>query len=299
MTIDSTRRIGFIGTGIMGKPMVRNLIKAGYEVLIHNRSRGSVDELTAESGAVTAASSPSEVANSVETVITMLPDSPDVQTVVFGEDGIVVAARPGFLLVDMSTIAPANTRVIAERLQVAGVDMLDAPVSGGDIGAINATLSIMVGGKPEVFERVKPLFELLGKNIVLIGGNGAGQVAKACNQIVVAMTIEAVAEALLFAKKNGVDASRVRDALMGGFAASRILEVHGKRMLDDDFAPGFKLKLHQKVMRIVMETAHQLGMALPGAALVTQQMNALVGSGDGDLDSAAIMKAVRRVQGGV
>ncbi|MGI9046648.1 MAG: 2-hydroxy-3-oxopropionate reductase [Burkholderiales bacterium] len=290
-------RIGFIGLGIMGKPMALNLLKGGYQLSVYARREASMVPLR-EAGAQTCAS-PSEVARIAEISFVLVSDTADVEHVVLGENGFIHGARAGTVLVDMSTIAPANTRVIAERLQVAGVDMLDAPVSGGDIGAINATLSIMVGGKPEVFERVKPLFELLGKNIVLIGGNGAGQVAKACNQIVVAMTIEAVAEALLFAKKNGVDASRVRDALMGGFAASRILEVHGKRMLDDDFAPGFKLKLHQKDMRIVMETAHQLGMALPGAALVTQQMNALVGSGDGELDSAAIMKAVRRVQGGV
>lgn len=288
-------RIGFIGLGIMGRPMALNLIKGGHELCVYARREASMAPLR-EAGAATCRSA-SEVAQAADISFMMVSDTADVEQVALGERGFIHGARPGTVLIDMSTIAPANTRMIAEKLQAVGVDMLDAPVSGGDIGAINGTLSIMVGGKPAVFERVRPLFALLGKNIVLIGGNGAGQVAKACNQIVVAITIEAVAEALLFAKRNDVDAERVRAALMGGFAASRILEVHGKRMLDDDFAPGFKLKLHQKDMRIVMETAHRLGMALPAAALVTQQMNALVGSGDGDLDAAAIMKAVRRMQG--
>jgi len=177
------------------------------------------------------------------------------------------------------------------------VEMLDAPVSGGEGGAISGTLSIMVGGKVKVFERVKPLFECMGKNIVHIGDNGAGQVAKSCNQIVVAVTIEAVAEALTFARKNGADAAKVREALMGGFAGSKIMEVHGKRMLDNDFKPGFKVGLHQKDMRIVMETAHQLGVALPAAALVTQHLNALMGTGDTDLDSAAVVKVVERMSG--
>jgi len=197
----------------------------------------------------------------------------------------------------MSTISPTATRRYALDLKARGLDMLDAPVSGGDVGAINATLSIMVGGKLEVFERVKPLFEAMGKNIVLVGDNGAGQVAKACNQIVVAVTIEAVAEALTFARKNGVDAGKVRDALMGGFAASRILEVHGKRMLDNNYQPGFKTKLHQKDMNIVMQTAKELGLALPAAALVMQHLNALMGSGDAELDSAAMMKVVERMSG--
>ena len=195
----------------------------------------------------------------------------------------------------MSTIAPAATRAIATALGAKGVEMLDAPVSGGETGAISGTLTIMVGGKPEVFARVKPLFECMGKTITLVGGNGAGQVAKACNQIVVAVTIEAVAEAMSFARKSGVDAAKVREALMGGFAGSKIMEVHGKRMLDNDFKPGFKVKLHQKDMKIVMQTAHELGLALPGASVAAQHLNALMGSGDGELDSAAIVKVIERM----
>jgi 2-hydroxy-3-oxopropionate reductase len=187
--------------------------------------------------------------------------------------------------------------VFAERLAKQGIEMLDAPVSGGETGAINGTLSIMVGGKTKVFERVKPLFECMGKNIVHIGDSGAGQVAKACNQIVVAVTIEAVAEALTFARKNGADPAKVREALMGGMAGSKIMEVHGKRILDNDFKPGFKVGLHQKDMRIVMEAAHQLGVALPAAALVTQHLNALMGTGCTDLDSAAIVKIIERMSG--
>jgi 2-hydroxy-3-oxopropionate reductase len=197
----------------------------------------------------------------------------------------------------MSTISPTATKVFADRLKAQGVDMLDAPVSGGDVGAINATLSIMVGGQPEVFERVKPVFEAMGKNIVLVGGNGAGQVAKACNQIVVAVTIEAVAEAFTFARKNDVDPAKVRDALMGGFAGSRILEVHGKRMLDNEYKPGFKTRLHQKDLNIVMQTAKELGLSLPSAALVMQHLNALMGTGDADLDSSAVMKIIERASG--
>ena len=198
---------------------------------------------------------------------------------------------------DMSTISPTATKAMAAALRVRGVEMLDAPVSGGDVGAINGTLSIMAGGKPEAFERVKPLFEAMGKNIVHIGDNGAGQVAKACNQIVVGLTIQAVAEALTFARKNGVDATKVREALLGGFAGSKILEVHGNRMLQHDFRPGFKTSLHQKDLNIVMQTACELGMALPGTALVMQNLNALMGTGDGDIDSAAIVKVVERMSG--
>jgi 3-hydroxyisobutyrate dehydrogenase-like beta-hydroxyacid dehydrogenase len=197
----------------------------------------------------------------------------------------------------MSTISPTATRRYAARLAERGIAMLDAPVSGGDVGAINGTLSIMVGGQADVFERVKPLFECMGKNIVHIGDHGAGQVAKACNQIVVGVTIEAVAEALTFARKSGVDVAKVREALMGGFAASRILDIHGKRMLDNNYQPGFKTKLHQKDMNIVMQTAQELRLALPAAALVMQHMNALMGTGDAELDSAAIMKVVERTSG--
>jgi 2-hydroxy-3-oxopropionate reductase len=287
--------VGFIGPGIMGRPMALNLIKGGYKLWAYARRPETLQGLT-EAGAIACATA-SEVAAQCDVIFTIVSDTPDVEAVIFGEHGLVTRARRGSIIVDMSTISPTATKVFAERLEKLGLEMLDAPVSGGEAGAINATLSIMVGGKTEVFERVKPLFECMGKNIVHIGVNGAGQVAKACNQIVVAVTIEAVAEALTFARKNGADPVKVREALMGGFAGSKIMEVHGKRMLDNDFKPGFKVGLHQKDMRIVMETAHQLGVALPAAAMVTQHLNALMGTGDTNLDSSAIVKVIARMSG--
>ena len=287
--------IGFIGPGIMGAPMALNLLKAGHKLWVYARRPAAAQVLVA--AGATLCASPAEVARHTEVIFSIVSDTPDVESVIFGAQGIASQSRPGTVIVDMSTISPTATRSFATRLAQHGIAMLDAPVSGGETGAINATLSIMVGGQADVFERVKPLFECLGKNIVHIGDHGAGQVAKACNQIVVAVTIEAVAEALTFARKNGVDAGKVREALMGGFAGSKIMEVHGKRMLDNDFKPGFKVGLHQKDMRIVMETSHQLGVALPAAALVTQHLNALMGTGDTDLDSAAIMKVVARMSG--
>ena len=288
-------KIAFAGLGIMGKPMALNLHKAGHQVFVHGRRPESMTPL-AQAGCIACASA-AEAAAQADVTIVMVSDTHDVEQVLFAEGGVAQGAQPGSVVVDMSTISPSATRQFAARLAEQGVEMLDAPVSGGDVGAINGTLSIMVGGKPEVFERVKPLFEAMGKNIVLVGGNGAGQVAKACNQIVVAVTIEAVAEALTFARKSGVDPANVRDALMGGFAGSRILEVHGKRMLDNNYQPGFKTKLHQKDMHIVMQAAKEMGLALPGAALVTQHMNALMGTGDGELDSAAVMKVIERMSG--
>ncbi len=287
--------VAFIGLGIMGRPMALNLHKAGHSVFVHGRRPESMTPL-AQAGCTPCATA-AEAAARADVTFIMVSDTQDVEQVLFAESGVAQGAKPGSVVVDMSTISPTATRRYALDLQARGLDMLDAPVSGGDVGAINATLSIMVGGEPAVFERVKPLFEAMGKNIVLVGDNGAGQVAKACNQIVVAVTIEAVAEALTFARKNGVDASKVRDALMGGFAASRILEVHGKRMLDNNYQPGFKTKLHQKDMNIVMQTAKELGLALPAAALVMQHLNALMGSGDAELDSAAVMKVVERMSG--
>jgi len=292
-----TVNVGFIGPGIMGGPMALNLMKGGHKLWVYAR-RPEATQALVKAGA-TACATAMEVAKHADVIFLIVSDTPDVDSVIFGETGLAAGiskgVRNGCVIVDMSTISPTATKVFAERLAKQGVDMLDAPVSGGETGAINGTLSIMVGGKPKVFERVKPLFELMGKNIVLVGDNGAGQVAKACNQIVVAVTIEAVAEALTFARKNGADAAKVREALMGGFAGSKVMEVHGKRMLDNDFKPGFKVGLHQKDMRIVMETAHQLGVALPAAALVTQHLNALMGTGDTDLDSAAVMKVVKRM----
>jgi 2-hydroxy-3-oxopropionate reductase len=288
-------KVGFIGPGIMGRPMALNLLKGGHKLWVYARRPEAMQTLVA--AGATACASAAEVAKNADVIFTMVSDTPDVESVIFGETGVAKHARSGSVIVDMSTISPTATKMFAERLAKQGIEMLDAPVSGGETGAINGTLSIMVGGKTQVFERVKPLFECIGKNIVHIGDNGAGQVAKACNQIVVAVTIEAVAEALTFARKNGADPARVREALMGGFAGSKIMEVHGKRMLDNDFKPGFKVGLHQKDMRIVMETAHQLGVALPGAALVTQHLNALMGTGGTDLDSAAVVKVIERMSG--
>ena len=288
-------KIGFIGLGIMGTPMSLNLIKAGHSLWVHARRPESMQPLV-QAGAIVC-SCARDVALNTEIIFVMVSDTCDVEQVILGEMGVIQGAKPGSIVVDMSTISPVATKVLAQTLAARSVEMLDAPVSGGDIGAINGTLSIMVGGKAEIFARVKSLFECLGKNIVHVGESGAGQVAKACNQIVVGLTIEAVSEALTFARSNGVDAAKVRAALMGGFAASKILEVHGKRMLDREFKPGFKVKLHQKDLRIVMETAHQLGLALPGAALVAQHLNALMRSGDGELDSAAIVKVVERTSG--
>ena len=287
--------VGFIGPGIMGGPMAHNIMKGGHKLWVYARRPAAAQGLVAAgaTGCATAA----EVARHAEVIFTVVADTPDVESVIFGEHGIASQARPGTVIVDMSTISPTATKKFAERLAQQNVEMLDAPVSGGEAGAIAGTLSIMVGGKASVFERVKPLFECMGENIVHIGDNGAGQVAKACNQIVVAVTIEAVAEALTFARKNGADAAKVREALMGGFAGSKIMEVHGKRMLDNDFKPGFKIGLHQKDMRIVMETAHQLGVALPAAAMVTQHLNALTGTGDTNLDSSAVVKVIERMSG--
>jgi 2-hydroxy-3-oxopropionate reductase len=288
-------KLGFVGLGIMGRPMALNLRKAGHAVWVYGRRAATMQPLI-DAGANTCAS-PKDVAANADIVFICVSDTPDVEQVALGDGGLIHGVRPGSVVVDMSTISPTATRAFASELKKRGADMLDAPVSGGEIGAINATLSIMVGGRPEVFTRVKPYFEAMGKNIVHVGDHGAGQVAKACNQVVAAVTIEAVAEALTFARRSGVDPAKVREALLGGFAGSKILEAHGRRMLDNDFKPGFKVKLHQKDLKIVMDDARKLGLTLPGAALVAQHLNALMDSGDGDLDSAAIVKVVERLSG--
>jgi len=283
-------RVGFVGLGIMGKPMARNLLRAGYPVTVHNRSRPPVDELVAEGAAD--GGSPRGVAEQSEVVITMLPDTPDVEQVTFGPQGLVEGLRPGSVLVDMSTISPVATRAIAARLRERGVEMLDAPVSGGQRGAEEGTLSIMVGGDPQTFERVRPLFQALGKSVVHVGPVGAGQVCKACNQVVVALTLQAVAEALVLAERNGVDPARVRQALLGGFAGSRILEVHGQRMLEGNYQPGFRARLHHKDLRIALETGRSAGVPMLGTALVHELLGAVVARGWGDLDHSALVRLV-------
>ena len=294
-----TDKIGFIGLGIMGRPMALNLIKAGFDLTAHARRAESMEPLAA-AGAETCAS-PAEVARRASIIFTMVADTPDVEQVILGDGktgtAIIDGVQPGAVVVDMSTISASATRSMNERLLAAGAELLDAPVSGGDVGAIAGTLSIMVGGSRPAFERVRPLFEVMGKNIVHVGDSGAGQVCKACNQVVISQTIAGVGEAMLLAKASGVDGAKVREALLGGFANSRVLELHGQRMLDDHYDPGFKCVLFQKDMRLVMEAAHELGLALPGAAQAAQLINALVGQGDGELDSAAIYRAQRRLNG--
>ncbi|NEX18893.1 2-hydroxy-3-oxopropionate reductase [Thiorhodococcus mannitoliphagus] len=287
--------LGFIGLGIMGRPMALNLLRAGHELQVHARRAASMQPL-ADAGAQTCAS-PAEVARRADVIFTMVADTPDVEAVILGEQGVIQGARPGSVIVDMSTISASATRRIAERLGERGVEMLDAPVSGGEAGAIEGKLSIMVGGSQGAFRRVLPLLQVMGQNVVHIGDIGAGQVCKSCNQVVVGATIAGVAEAILLAQASGVDAARVREALLGGFANSRVLEVHGQRMIDDDFKPGFKARLHQKDMRILGEAAAELGLCLPSAAMISQYLNALVGQGLGDLDSAAIAKILQALNG--
>ena len=284
-------RIGFIGAGIMGRPMALNLIRAGHDLLVYGRRFDTLEPLL-EAGALGKAT-PAEVAAGADITITMLPDTKAVEDVILGERG-TLGVRNRLHTVDMSTISPNATIEFAERLNAQGIEMLDAPVSGGEAGARDGTLSIMVGGKPDVYERVRPLFEALGKNIVHVGSNGAGQVAKACNQIVISLTLEGVAEAFLLARRNGVDPAKVREALLGGYANSRILEVHGQRMLQGNFKPGFKLRLHDKDMNIVLDNAREQGLTLPGTACVAQRIHKLVGAGDGELDSTALLRALEQ-----
>ncbi|HET7237107.1 MAG TPA: 2-hydroxy-3-oxopropionate reductase [Actinomycetota bacterium] len=282
-----TERVGFVGLGLMGKPMARNLLGAGFPLTVHSRSAPPVDELVGAGAA--RASSPAEVAAASDVVVTMLPDTPDVEAVLFGDDGIASGASEGSLLIDMSTIDPIATRGYAERLAGLGVSMLDAPVSGGEVGATDGTLSIMVGGPEEVFDRALPLLRAMGGTIVHVGPSGAGQVTKACNQLVVASAVEAVAEALVLAAKAGVDPVKVREALLGGFAGSKVLELHGRRMLDGDFAPGFRSALMAKDGRIVVRAAAELGAPIPAFRAVADRLEAMLPAGRGDLDYAALV----------
>ncbi len=289
--------IGFIGLGIMGKPMARNLAKAGYALVVHNRSRDDVDALLADGGAIAAANSPAEVARRANTVITMLPDSPDVRSVVFDEGGLLGAMGAGHLLIDMSTIAPATAVEVAEALAARGASALDAPVSGGEKGAINATLSIMTGGAAADFERAKPIFEALGKTIVHVGGTGAGQIVKACNQVVVALNYAAVSEALMLAAKMGVDPAQVVQVLNGGLAASRVLELKGPTMIARQFQPGFRIDLHRKDLGIALASGRESGTPLPVTALVSQLFDALAATGRGELDHSALVTLYEDLSG--
>jgi 2-hydroxy-3-oxopropionate reductase len=285
--------IGFIGLGIMGKPMARNLIKAGYSLVVHNRSRAAVEELIKDGAQ--AAGSPKEVAECSDVIITMLPDSPDVELVYTSDQGVFAGAKPGMLLIDMSTISPIVARKLAASAQDRGCDMLDAPVSGGEAGAIGATLSIMIGGVSSAVERAMPIFESLGKNLVHVGDAGAGQVTKAANQIVVGTTIAIVSEALVLAAKAGVDPAKVRQALLGGFAQSKILEAHGQKMLDRNFKPGFRIRLHEKDMKIALAAGFEYGVPLMVTSQVAQMMSAMDSMGHGDLDHSGLVKLVEQM----
>lgn len=282
--------IGMIGTGIMGRPMAMNLLQANYKLAFYARRADSLQPF--ESRPVHRFETPAELARHCDITITMVSDTPDVREVIAGDAGIIHGAQPGHLVIDMSTISPEETRSLAMQLGSRNIEMLDAPVSGGEQGAIDATLSIMVGGKDELFAQALPVLQCLGENITHVGDHGAGQVAKACNQILVAQTMSAVAEAFLLARSSGVDPAKVREALMGGFAYSRILEVHGKRMLDNAYRPGFKAALHHKDLEIALHSARENGISIPGTDLVADYLEKIVETGNGELDSAAIAKII-------
>ena len=280
------KNIGFIGLGIMGKPMVLNLLKAGFSVSVLEKSAAAKEVQL--SGAKLCAS-PRLLAESEDTIITMLPDSPEVESVLFGDEGILGTMKEGQIFIDMSTISPLMAHKIHAELSKIGVDALDAPVSGGQVGAEAATLSIMVGGSSEAFNKALPIFQAMGKNIVHIGEAGAGQITKACNQMIVGMTIQAVSEAFTLANQAGVDLEKMREVLLGGFAQSRILDLHGQRIIDRNFKPGFKIKLHNKDMNIALETGKALNVDLMGTAQVAQQMKKAVDAGNGELDHSSLV----------
>lgn len=282
-------KLGFVGLGIMGLPMAMNLHKAGFQLAVYNRTPKQINEKD-----IKVCKTPKEVAEHADIIFTCVSDTPDVEEVIFGAIGIIHGAKAGSVVVDMSTISPEATKDFAKRLAAQNIAMLDAPCSGGEAGAIAGTLTFMVGGPEEAFARVKPGFEKMGKTVVHVGANGAGQVAKACNQIVVAVSIEAVSEALLLAEKCGVDGRKVREALMGGFAGSKIMEVHGNRILNDDYKPGFKARLHRKDMGIVLDTAAKVKAPVPAAALATGHIDEAIAAGDGELDSSAFFKILRK-----
>ena len=284
--------IGFIGLGIMGKPMAAHLIKGGHTLFLNSRS-GVPLELTAAGGI--ACDSAKQVAERSEIIILMLPDTPDVEKVLFGQQGVVNGLAAGKTVVDMSSISPLETKKFAKKINDLGCEYVDAPVSGGEVGAKNAALTIMVGGTEATFDKVKSIFDLMGKNITLVGGNGDGQTCKVANQIIVALNIEAVGEALLFASKAGADPAKVRQALMGGFAASRILEVHGERMIKRTFDPGFRIELHQKDLNLALAGARAMGMSLPNTATAQELFNSCVANGGAKWDHSALVRALERM----
>ena len=286
------QKIGFIGLGIMGTPMAGHLIKAGHQLFVHTLGPMPV-EIAASSA--TQCLSAKDVAERSDIILIMVPDTPDVGDALFGVNGVVKGLKSGKTVVDMSSISPVETKVFAKKIEALGCDYLDAPVSGGDVGAKNALLSIMVGGKPEVFERVKPIFELMGKNITLVGGSGDGQTCKVANQIVVALTINAVAEGLLFAAKAGADPAKVRSALMGGLATSRILDILGDRMVKRTFEPGFRIALHQKDLNLALGAAKQLGLALPATSTAQQLFSACVSHGGAAWDHSGMVRALEKL----
>lgn len=292
------RSIGFIGLGIMGRPMARHLIDAGHRVWLHTRS-GVPPELTAAGGM--ACTTAAEVAQQAELIILMLPDTPDVEKVLFSDDGVTGALAQGRgqgrIVIDMSSISPVETRRFAARIRELGADYIDAPVSGGEVGAKDATLSIMCGGTEATFDKVRPVLALMGRNITRVGETGDGQTCKVANQIVVALTIRAVAEGLLFARKAGADPARVREALMGGLATSRILELHGERMIRRTFEPGFRIRLHQKDLNLALDAARQMGLALPATADAQQMFSAAVAMGGAEWDHSAMARAIEQLNG--
>jgi len=281
-------RIGFIGLGVMGRPMARNLLKAGFPLVVHSRTAATIDEIVA--AGASAATSPADVASRSDVVVTMLPDSPDVRLVLAGPGGVFEQMRPGTVVIDMSTISPAVTRELAAEAERRGGCLLDAPVSGGEIGAINGSLSIMVGGDANALDRVRPVLNAMGnpERVIHIGSSGAGQVCKACNQLAIGGALATVGEVFALARKAGVDPARVREALLGGFAASRVLEVHGERILNGNYKPGFRTRLYHKDMGIALETARAHDVPLPVSAVVQQLVNAMMAAGEGDLDYSAL-----------
>jgi 2-hydroxy-3-oxopropionate reductase len=285
-------KVGFIGLGIMGKPMAANLIKGGHTLFVTSRS-GVPQELT--SAGATACASAKEVAQKADFIITMVPDTPDVDKVLFATNGVAEGLAAGKIVVDMSSISPIETKAFAKRINALGCEYIDAPVSGGEVGAKAGSLTIMAGGTDAAFAKVKPLFELMGKNITLVGSNGDGQTCKVANQIIVALTIEAVGEALLFASKAGADAGRVRQALMGGFASSRILEVHGDRMVKRTFDPGFRIELHRKDLNLALNSARKIGVSLPNTATCQELFNACVAHGGKTWDHSGLVRALENM----